>query len=74
MAVWHPAISGQFRNVVDLDPFACVVLRIRGDAAVRYLMLLDPGEHGERCIVHSACFACPDRYGGYLLSVANRRC
>jgi hypothetical protein len=51
VAVWHPAISAQFRNVVDLDPFTCVILRIRGHAAVRYLMLLDPGEHGERCIV-----------------------
>jgi hypothetical protein len=47
MSVRHAAVSANFLSVVDLKPGASVVLRIGGDTAVRYLVLLNSGERGE---------------------------
>lgn len=51
MTVRHPVISADFPDVVDLDPRAGVVVRIRGRPAVRYLVLRGTGERGEGRIV-----------------------
>src|SRR5580704_6888700 len=66
MTVRHPAISGNFPDVMDVDTWACVVLRIRGHAAVRYLVLLGAGERGERRVVPERLLCVPRPIGRVL--------
>jgi hypothetical protein len=41
---------------MDADTRACVVFRIAGHTAVRYLVLFDPGERGKRRVVPQRLF------------------
>src|SRR6202161_17601 len=59
MAVGHPAISADFFDVMDLDPGAGIVLRIRGRPVVCDLVLFRASTRRERGVVPESLLCVP---------------